>query len=147
MQTIARANRVFPDKKNGLIVDYVGVFRTSRRRSRSMRSPARPGEVPVKDKAELVDGLREAVDDRRAFCGTRSRSRRARRSAGFDLVAAGRTTVEKLIVDDEEKIAFLARASLVDRLFKAILPDKRANEFGRLRAVPSSSPTRSPITE
>ena len=27
MQTIARANRVFGDKHNGLIVDYVGVFR------------------------------------------------------------------------------------------------------------------------
>src|ERR1035437_863659 len=27
MQTIARANRVFKDKVNGLIVDYVGVFR------------------------------------------------------------------------------------------------------------------------
>ena len=27
MQTIARANRVFVDKVNGLIVDYVGVFR------------------------------------------------------------------------------------------------------------------------
>src|SRR5207249_6149400 len=28
MQTIARANRVFRDKVNGLIVDYVGVFRS-----------------------------------------------------------------------------------------------------------------------
>ena len=27
MQTIARANRVYPGKTNGLIVDYVGVFR------------------------------------------------------------------------------------------------------------------------
>ena len=27
MQTIARANRVWGDKKSGLIVDYVGVFR------------------------------------------------------------------------------------------------------------------------
>src|SRR3954469_22918218 len=27
MQTIARANRVFPEKDNGLIVDYIGVFR------------------------------------------------------------------------------------------------------------------------
>ena len=27
MQTIARANRVFEGKSNGLIVDYVGVFR------------------------------------------------------------------------------------------------------------------------
>ena len=27
MQTIARANRVFADKANGLIVDYIGIFR------------------------------------------------------------------------------------------------------------------------
>ena len=27
MQTIARANRVYPGKNHGLIVDYVGVFR------------------------------------------------------------------------------------------------------------------------
>ena len=27
MQTIARANRVFKEKPNGLIVDYIGVFR------------------------------------------------------------------------------------------------------------------------
>ena len=31
MQTIARANRVFGDKHNGLIVDYVGVFRDLQR--------------------------------------------------------------------------------------------------------------------
>ncbi len=27
LETIARANRVFGDKVNGLIVDYIGVFR------------------------------------------------------------------------------------------------------------------------
>src|SRR5437867_10058866 len=31
MQTIARANRVFEDKVNGLIVDYVNVFRNLRK--------------------------------------------------------------------------------------------------------------------
>ena len=52
-----------------------------------------------------------------------------------------------LMVDDEEKIAFLSRAALVDRLYKAILPDTRANEFSRLRKrSPSSSPTASPRT-
>ena len=39
------------------------------------------------------------------------------------------------MVDDEEKIAFLSRAALVNRLYKAILPDKLANEFSRVRAV------------
>jgi type I restriction enzyme R subunit len=32
-------------------------------------------------------------------------------------------------------VAFLSRASLVNRLYKAILPDTRANEFSRPRAV------------
>ena len=31
MQTIARANRVFKDKVNGLIVDYIGIFRNLER--------------------------------------------------------------------------------------------------------------------
>lgn len=54
---------------------------------------------------------------------------------GFELVAAGRRTVEMLMVDDDEKIAFLSRSALVDRIYKAILPDKQANEFSCLRAV------------
>jgi len=32
MQTIARANRVFGEKNNGLIVDYIGVFRNNHER-------------------------------------------------------------------------------------------------------------------
>ena len=80
--------------------------------------------------------LRAAVDDLRAFCAARDVDLDALgRLKGFELVAAGRQTVEMLMVDDDEKIAFLSRASLVNRLYKAILPDTRANEFSRLRAV------------
>src|SRR5207237_1976614 len=43
--------------------------------------------------------------------------------------------IEMRMMDDDEKIAFLSRASLVDRIYKAILPDKQANEFNRVRAV------------
>ncbi|MHB8613805.1 MAG: type I restriction enzyme endonuclease domain-containing protein [Candidatus Dormibacteraceae bacterium] len=57
------------------------------------------------------------------------------RLKGFELVGAGKRTIEMLMVDDDERIAFLSRASLVDRIYKAILPDKRANEFSRVRAV------------
>jgi type I restriction enzyme R subunit len=55
--------------------------------------------------------------------------------AGFDLIAAADEAVEHLIVDDDTKAAFLTQARLVDRLFKAILPDPAANEFGGTRAV------------
>jgi type I restriction enzyme R subunit len=57
------------------------------------------------------------------------------RLKGFELVAAGKQTIEMLMADDDEKIAFLSRAALVDRIYKAILPDTRANEFSRTRAV------------
>ena len=38
MQAIARANRVYPGKDFGLIVDYNGMLKSLRRRWRSMRS-------------------------------------------------------------------------------------------------------------
>lgn len=136
MQTITRANRVFPEKNNGLIVAYVDVFRNLQKALAIYAVGVKPGEVPVEEKGALVDGLRGAVDDLRAFCAERDVDLDALgRLKGFELVAAGRQTIEMLMVDDDEKIAFMSRAALVDRIYKAILPDKRANEFSRVRAV------------
>src|SRR6266702_4702009 len=61
MQTIARANRVFHDKVNGLIVDYAGVFRDLQKALAIYGSAGgggvKEGEMPVKDKSELVISL------------------------------------------------------------------------------------------
>jgi type I restriction enzyme R subunit len=136
MQTITRANRVFPEKNNGLIVAYVEVFRNLQRALAIYATGSKPGDVPVEEKGALVDALREAAGDLRAFCAERDVDLDALgRLTGFELVAAGRQTVEMLMADDDEKVAFVARAALVDRLYKAILPDRRANEFSRVRAV------------
>jgi type I restriction enzyme R subunit len=59
MQTIARANRVWRDKVNGLIVDYLGIFRNLQK-ALAIYGAARggaAGESPIKDKSELVDEL------------------------------------------------------------------------------------------
>ncbi len=55
MQTIARANRVFRDKQNGLIVDYVGVFRNLQK-ALAIYGAAQDGagDTPIHDKSELV---------------------------------------------------------------------------------------------
>jgi type I restriction enzyme R subunit len=136
MQTITRANRVFPDKNNGLIVAYVDVFRNLQKALAIYAVGRKPGEVPVEEKGALVDALRAAVHDLRAFCAERDADLDALgRLKGFELVGAGKRTIEMLMVDDDEKIAFLSRAALVDRIYKAILPDTRANEFSRVRAV------------
>jgi len=136
MQTITRANRVFPEKNNGLIVAYVDVFRNLQKALAIYAVGGKAGEVTVEEKGALVEALREALDDLRAFCRERDVDLDALGSLkGFELVGAGKWAVEMLMVDDEEKVAFLSRASLVERLYKAILPDKQANEFSRQRAV------------
>lgn len=71
MQTIARANRVFGGKVNGLIVDYVGVFRDLQKALAIYGGGAGGGGGPVEDKEELVDRLRQAIVDTTAFCEER----------------------------------------------------------------------------
>lgn len=65
MQTIARANRVFPGKINGLIVDYIGVFRDLQKALAIYGSASGGGikeeDTPVKAKTALVAQLREAI--------------------------------------------------------------------------------------
>jgi len=71
MQTIARANRVWRDKQNGLIVDYVGVFRDLQKAlaiyATATSGPTAPGTLPIQDKSELVRQLRDAITAATAF--------------------------------------------------------------------------------
>src|ERR1035437_9055458 len=63
MQTIARANRVFPEKDNGLIVDYVNVFRNLEKALAIYGAANADAGIdsPIQDKAELLAALDEAV--------------------------------------------------------------------------------------
>ncbi len=70
MQTIARANRVFPDKENGLIVDYIGVFRNLERALAIYGAAnAEAGlESLIQDKSQLLAALADAVAGVAEFC-------------------------------------------------------------------------------
>jgi type I restriction enzyme, R subunit len=68
MQTIARANRVFRDKVNGLIVDYVGVFRSLQKALAIYAPPTGGGESPIKDKSKLVELLKQAIAEVSKSC-------------------------------------------------------------------------------
>jgi len=140
MQTIARANRVSGEKVNGLIVDYVGIFRDLQRAlaiyGTGPGGEIQPGEEPVKDKDALVERLREAIAEAEAFCTERGvEIEPILSSDGFQRIALMDDAVEKIIVNDELKSRYLALAGEVDRLFKAILPDTRAGEFTPRRKV------------
>jgi type I restriction enzyme R subunit len=140
MQTIARANRVWGEKQNGLIVDYIGVFRDLQRAlaiyGSGLGGTAEESETPVQAKDELVAALRTTVDDAVSFCAKLGISIQALISAkDFEFIAARDDAVELILVTPDTKAQFLHKADQVNRLFKAILPDKKADEFGPYRAV------------
>jgi type I restriction enzyme R subunit len=66
MQTIARANRVFPGKHSGLIVDYANVF-TSLEEALAIYGKGKDGAAPVRDKGQLLESLRKALQEPTSF--------------------------------------------------------------------------------
>jgi type I restriction enzyme R subunit len=100
MQTIARANRVAPGKKNGLIVDYFNVFRNIKKalKDYGQGEAADPeqnpeGESPVQDKSQLLVLLCEAMTAAIGFCN----------NLGVDLqkIADSNETFSKLELFDD----------------------------------------------
>ncbi|WP_457665384.1 type I restriction endonuclease subunit R [Thiolapillus sp.] len=131
MQTIARANRVFRDKVNGLIVDYVGVF-NNLEKALSIYGGGAGGDTPVKDKAELVAELEAAVHGLEAFCAKQGIDPDAVQSAqGMEKIRQLDDAVEAILIDEESKKSFLNQADGVWRLYKAVLPDPGAEEFAQ----------------
>ena len=131
MQTIARANRVFRDKVNGLIVDYIGVFRDLEKALATYAGgDDTEGENPIVDKSKLVETLRETIVEVNAFC----------LGIGVDLFAINNAqpfekteliddAVDKIVTSDATKREYLLLAGHLTTLYKAILPDPGAQEF------------------
>lgn len=134
MQTIARANRVFEDKNNGLIVDYIGIFRNLEKALAIYATGTdAEGETPIADKSKLVEKLRKAIAEISEFC----------EGLGIDLVAAQtddalqninhiNDAMEYILINDKTKRNYLQHATNVTKLYKAILPDPSVHEFTRI---------------
>ncbi|MEW6487769.1 MAG: type I restriction endonuclease subunit R [Thermodesulfobacteriota bacterium] len=126
MQTIARANRVFPGKRSGLIVDYANVF-ASLEKALAIYGAGRAGAAPVRDKAALVDELRQAVDVAIGFCGRHGvRVEEIESAQGLDRLTAVGEAVNALISPDPLRREFLGHERLVRALFQAVKPDPAA---------------------
>jgi type I restriction enzyme R subunit len=138
MQTIARANRVWGDKPNGLIVDYIGVFRSLQKAlSIYGGGPDDDGVLPIRDKSALVDELRAAISAAENYCWRYGvdLAELLQIEDEFEFIARRDDAVEVLIHPVDVKQEFLELTKVVDKLYKAILPDPTAGEFGPLRAV------------
>ncbi|MBI5800672.1 MAG: type I restriction endonuclease subunit R, partial [Verrucomicrobia bacterium] len=138
MQTIARANRVFPGKHSGMIVDYANVF-ASLEKALAIYGAGKGGKNPVKDKQKLVEDLRMAVNASTAFCATRQVI-----LPGIEQLVAGSLkrlqkladAVDALISPDSLRREFLGHERIVNTLYGAVKPDPAALEFaGRVACL------------
>ena len=131
MQTIARANRVFPGKHSGVIVDYANVF-ASLEKALAIYGKGKGGANPVRDKAELVAALREAVEEATAFCaghGVDLAALEALPAGGLERLEAVENAIEALIAPETLRRDFFGHERLVATLYRAVKPDPAALEF------------------
>ncbi|MBI1928539.1 type I restriction endonuclease subunit R [Candidatus Poribacteria bacterium] len=134
MQTISRANRVFGDKTNGLIVDYIGVFRDLQKALAIYGSDAGggigEGDLPIKDKSALVEPLKQAIASATAFCVERGIDLDAIQAAqGYERIQRIDDAVDAILINDASKQRYLTLTDAAARLYKAILPHTEANEL------------------
>ena len=135
MQTIARANRVFPDKDNGLIVDYIGVFRNLE--NALAIYGAGPGiDSPIRPKDELAAELAAALGETADFCANHDIDLAAMEAtSGFEFIALQKAAVEALLVDEQTRREFVKLARQARKTFKALLPDPEATAVAHRVAV------------
>jgi type I restriction enzyme, R subunit len=129
MQTIARANRVFPGKHSGLIVDYANVF-ASLEKALVIYAKGQGGTTPVRDKKQLVEELRKAVEAITGFCtaqGVDLASIEA--TSGLSRLGHIADAVDRLISPDPLRKEFLTHERWANTLYQAVKPDPAVSQF------------------
>jgi type I restriction enzyme R subunit len=130
MQTIARANRVFPGKHSGLIVDYANVFASLEKALALYGGRSGGGAKPTQDKAVLVEQLREVLSEAIEFCAEHQVDIPALAAIpAMQRLQAIKDAVEALIAPESLRQRFQEQQRLVQLLHAAIKPDPAALEF------------------
>ncbi|NLC31604.1 MAG: DUF3387 domain-containing protein, partial [Candidatus Moranbacteria bacterium] len=130
MQTIARANRVYPGKTNGLIVDYIGVFRNLQKALAVYAIGSGGEEMPIKPKEKLIENLRLSLREGDNFCEELGFSiANIEEAESLEKLSLIENAVNEIISKEEIKNKFLGLSYQIVKTFGAILPDREANQF------------------
>lgn len=132
MQTIARANRVFGDKTGGFIVDYVGIFRNLEQALKIYATPKSGGvEIPIKPKEKLLEALEQKLKEINKFLSGLSvnSDKIIKTKSGFEKIRLLKNATDSILKNESTKKKFLTEAGTALKIYKSILPHKRASEF------------------
>ena len=132
MQAIARANRVYPGKDFGLIVDYNGMLKSLREAlaQYALGDDGTGGEEIVTPIEERVQALIESIEATEAHLrGLRFDPAALIDSTGFARIKGLKDAVEVVYASDEAKRRFEVLARQVFVRFKALLMEPSAFAF------------------
>jgi type I restriction enzyme R subunit len=140
MQAIARANRVYPGKDCGVIVDYNGVLKSLREALAQYAlgddDDGQAGGEIVEPIEELVKSLAQAIEAAENHLRQLGfEPRRLRGAKGFDRIQALRDAVDALYVSDEVKRRFEILARQVFIRFKALLMEPGLYAFAERHTI------------
>lgn len=125
MQAIARANRVFPGKTCGIIVDYVNVFKYMQQALSDYASTGDDQDYPAKDIALLIGNIDQTINECRAFLQTLGISIKEIVAEGntLDRLEMLRKAYDRLLMKDEWKERFRVMGNLLMNLYDAAKPE------------------------
>lgn len=131
MQTIARANRVADaDKKNGLIVDYIGVFKNIERALALYAASGVDKDEIIKSKDELLEDLKRTLNTVKQFLSVIQIEINPLLEAPGDQKLLLLEKYANLIIDKQEiKKKFLNLASDLQSAYRSVLPDPSAEDY------------------
>ena len=125
MQAIARANRVYPDKPCGIVVDYVNVFKYMQRALSQYATGDDGQEFPAKDIDRLLELIDQTIAETDAFLKSIS--------IDLDTIIAGDDTFDKMeelrkayniiVANDDDKEKFKVLSNTLMNLHDASKPE------------------------
>ena len=125
MQAIARANRVFPGKACGIIVDYVNVFKYMQKALSEYATGTDGSQYPAKDIDQLLENIDQCVTETDKFLG--------RIGIGLEKILAEtdtlnrvemyRTAYNRILERDDWKDRFKVLTNLLENLYDAAKPE------------------------
>ena len=137
MQTIARANRVAEGKFNGIIVDYIGIFKALQKALAIYGSPdgseISEEEDPAEMKAKLIELLdKEAINMKKILTSKNIEVNKIFDTRALECIKNTEDAVNRLLESEKDKNEFLKSAQNLKILFKAILPDAEARRYAKI---------------
>ena len=125
MQAIARANRVYPGKTAGIIVDYVNVFKYMKKALTEYATGNDGTEFPAKDIDQLIGYIDTAIEEADSFLRSMSidLEKIIADSNILDKLDALRSAYDTIVAKDDNKEKFKVILNTLTNLYEASKPE------------------------